>query len=105
MAIVFSAMHSGVAELEGDINRAAPGSETASGDTSFDVDRSNGRSWLTKPWQAITARWAQGRRQREIKTTFAALLEPDRRPSRTIVILHRARFEEIASYRRDSCSR
>lgn len=101
MAIVFSAMHPGVAELEGDINRAAPGSETASGDTSFDVDRSNGRSWLTKPWQAITARWAQGRRQREIKKAFAALMEPDRRASRNFGIPHRSRIEEIARYRRD----
>jgi hypothetical protein len=101
MAIVFSATHSGVAEPEGDINRAAPGSETASGDTSFDTDRSNGRSWLTKPWQAIAGRWAQGRREREIKKAFAALVEPDRRASRNFGIPHRSAIEQVARYRRD----
>jgi hypothetical protein len=101
MAIVFSATHSGVAEPEGDINRAAPGSETASGDTSFDTDRSKGRSWLTKPWQAIAGRWAQGRREREIKKAFAALVEPDRRASRNFGIPHRSAIEQVARYRRD----
>jgi hypothetical protein len=101
MAIVSSAMHSRVAELEGDINRAAPGSATASGDTSFDADRSNGRSWLTKPWQAIAARWPQGRREREIKKAFAALMEPDRRASRNFGIPHRSGIKQVARYRRD----
>jgi hypothetical protein len=101
MAIVSSAMHSGVAEPEDDIHRAAPGSETASGVTWFDADRSNGRNWLTKPWHAITGRWAQGRREREIKKAFAALVEPDRRASRNFGIPHRSRIEELTRYRRD----
>jgi GMC oxidoreductase len=86
MAIVSSAMHSGVAELEDDIDRAAPGSETASGDTSFDAGRSNGRSWLTKRWHAIAGRWAQGRREREIKKALAGLVEADRIASRNFGI-------------------
>jgi hypothetical protein len=90
MAIVSSAMYSGVAELEDDINRAAPESETASGDTSFDAGRSNGRSWLTKAWHAIAGRWAQGRREREIKKAFAAVVEADRRASRNFGIPHRS---------------
>jgi hypothetical protein len=93
MAIVSSAMHSGVPEFEDDINRAAPGSETASGDTSFDAGRSNGRSWPTKRWHAIAGRWAQGRREREIKKAFAALVEADRRASRNFGIPHRSRIE------------
>jgi hypothetical protein len=101
MAIVSSAMYSGVAELEDDINRAAPGSETASGHTSFDAGRSNGRSWLTKRWHAIAGRWAQGRREREIKKAFAALVEADRRTSRNFGIPHRSRIEQVARYRRD----
>jgi hypothetical protein len=55
MAIVSSAMHSGVPEFEDDINRAAPGSETASGDTSFDAGRSRavvGRPSVGTPSQA-----------------------------------------------------
>ena len=101
MAIVSSAMYSGVAELEDDINRAAPESETASGDTSFDAGRSNGRSWLTKAWHAIAGRWAQGRREREIKKAFAAVMEADRRASRNFGIPHRSPIEEVARYRRD----
>jgi hypothetical protein len=101
MAIVSSAMYSGVAELEDDINRAAPESETASGDTSFDAGRSNGRSWLTKAWHAIAGRWAQGRREREIKKAFAAVVEADRRASRNFGIPHRSPIEEVARYRRD----
>ena len=101
MAIVSSAMHSGVEEPEDDIHRAAPGSETVSGATWFDADRSNGRNWLTKPWHAIAGRWAQGRREREIKKAFAALVEPDRRASRNFGIPHRSRIEELTRYRRD----
>ena len=93
MAIVSSAMHSGVPEFEDDINRAAPGSETASGDTSFDAGRSNGRSWPTKRWHAIAGRWAQGRREREIKKALGALVEADRRASRNFGIPHRSRIE------------
>jgi hypothetical protein len=101
MAIVSSAMHSGVPELEDDINRAARGSETASEDTSFDAGRSNGRSWSTKRWHAIAGRWAQGRREREIKKAFSALVEADRRASRNFGIPHRSRIEQVARYRRD----
>lgn len=90
-----------VTELEDDIDRAAPGSETASGDTSFDAGRLNGRSWPTKRWHAIAGRWAQGRREREIKKAFAALVEADRRASRNFGIPHRSRIEQVARYRRD----
>jgi hypothetical protein len=52
MAVVASAMHSGVAEVEDDISRAGPAYETASGDILFDTDRSSRRGWLTRPWRA-----------------------------------------------------
>jgi hypothetical protein len=99
--VIAASCTSSVAEPEENINRAAPGSETASGDTWFDTDRSNGRSWLTKPWHAIAGRWAQGRRERETKKAFAALVEPDRRASRNFGIPHRYRIEQVTRYRRD----
>jgi hypothetical protein len=101
MAIVASAMHSGVAEVEDDINRAGPASETASGDILLDTDRSSRRSWLTRPWRAIASRWAQRRRQREIKKAIAALVEPDRRASRNFGIPNRSAIEQVTRCRRD----
>jgi hypothetical protein len=98
MAIVSSAMHSGVAQFEDDTNRAVAGSETASEAASFDTDRSNGRSCL---WHSLADRWAQWRREREIKKAFAALVEPDRRTSRNFGIPHRDRIEQVTGYRRD----
>lgn len=98
MAIVSSAMHSGVAQLEDGINRAAPGSETASEAASSDTDRSNGGSW---PWHSLATRWAQWRRERKIKKALAALVEPDRRTSRNFGIPHRYRIEQVTEYRRD----
>jgi hypothetical protein len=78
MAIVSFSIRYEVTEVEDDADRAGPGSETVSGDASSDTDRSNRRHWLTKPWHAIASRWAQRRREREIKKAIAGLLELDR---------------------------
>jgi hypothetical protein len=101
MAIVASAMHSGVAEVEDDINRAGPASETAYADILFDTDRSSRRGWLTKPWRAIAARRARRRREREIKKAIEALVEPDRSASRNFGIPDRSAIEQVTRSRRD----
>jgi hypothetical protein len=101
MAIVASAMDSGVAEFKGEINRAGLGSETASGDILFDTARSNRWNWLVRPWRAIAGRLARRRREREIKKAVAALVEPDRRASRNFGIPKRAGIEQVTGYRRD----
>jgi hypothetical protein len=101
MAIVGSAMHSGVAEIEDDINRAGPASETASGDILFDTDRPSRRGWLTGPWRAIAGRWARWRRKREIKKAIAALVEPVRRASRNFGIPNRSAIEQVTRCRHD----
>jgi hypothetical protein len=96
-----SAMHSGVAEVEDDINRAGPASETAYADILFDTDRSSRRGWLTRPWRAIAARWARRRREREIKKAIEALVEPDRSASRNFGIPDRSAIEQVTRSRRD----
>lgn len=101
MAIVSSAMDSGVAEFEDEINRVGPGSEAASGDILFETDRSNRWNWLVRPWYAIASRSARRRREREIKNAIAALVEPDRRPWRNFGIPHRSGIEQVTRYRRD----
>jgi uncharacterized protein YjiS (DUF1127 family) len=95
------------AELEEDINRAEPGvaarpSEDAglaelytSG--SF-ADRSSRRHWLTRPCSSIANRWAQWRREREIKKTVGALVELDDRTLRDIGIPHRSQIEELVRF-------
>jgi hypothetical protein len=101
MAIVASAMDSRVTEVEDEINRAGPGSETASGDILFETDRSNRWNWLLRPWHAIASRSARRRREREIKKAVAALVEPDRRASRNFGIPNRSGIEQVTRYRRD----
>jgi hypothetical protein len=101
MAIVASAMDTAVAEVEDEINRAGPGSETASGDILFETDRSNRWNWLIRPWHAIADQWGQRRRDREIKKAVAALAEPDRRASRNFGIPNRSGIEQVMRYRRD----
>jgi hypothetical protein len=101
MAIVASAMHSGVAEFEDKINQAAPGSETASGDILLETDRSNRWNWLLRPWHAIASRSARWGRERDIKKTVATLVEPDRRASRNFGIPHRSAIELVTRRRRD----
>ncbi|SHK51040.1 hypothetical protein SAMN05444159_3442 [Bradyrhizobium lablabi] len=101
MAIVVSAMDSGVAEVEDEINRAGSGSETASGNVLSDTDGSTRRSWLAKAWRALAGRWAQRRRAREIKKAVAALLQPDRRASRNFGIPNRSGIAQVTRYRRD----
>jgi hypothetical protein len=101
MAIVASAMDSGVAEFKREINRAGPGSETASGDILFDPARSNRWNWLIRPWHAIAGRLARRRHEREVKRAVAALVEPDRRASRNFGIPNRAGIEQVTRYHRD----
>jgi hypothetical protein len=88
-------------ELEDDADQAGPGSEAASGNASFITDRSNRGNWLTKPWNAIASRWAQRRREREIKKAIAALAESDGKASRNFGIPNRSRVEQVARYRHD----
>jgi hypothetical protein len=101
MAIVSFSIRSEVTEVEDDADRAGPGSETASEDASSDTDRSNRRHWLTKPWHAIASRWAQRRREREIKKAIAGLVELDCGVLRGIGIPNRSRIEQDVRYRRD----
>jgi hypothetical protein len=101
MAIVASAMRSGVAEVEDDISRTGPASETAYADILFDTGRSSRRGWLTRSWRAIAGRWARRRREREIKKAIAALVEPDRRASRNFGIPNRSAIEQVTRCRRD----
>ena len=101
MAIVASSTRSKVMELEDDADRAGPGSEAASGNASFITDRSNRGNWLTRPWRAIARRWAQRRREREIKKAIAALVESDGSASRNFGIPNRSRDGQVARYRRD----
>ena len=109
MAIVSFSIRSEVTEVEDDADRAGPVSETASGDASSDTDRSNRRHWLTsnrrrwltKPWHAIASRWAQRRREREIKKAIAGLVERDCGVLRGIGIPNRSRIEQEVRYRRD----
>jgi hypothetical protein len=109
MAIVSFSIRSEVTEVEDDADRAGPVSETASGDASSDTDRSNRRHWLTsnrrrwptKPWPAIARRWAQRRREREIKKAIAGLVERDCGVLRGIGIPNRSRIEQEVRYRRD----
>jgi hypothetical protein len=101
MAIVASAMDSGVVEFEDGINRAGPGSEAASGDILFETDRSHRWNWLIRPWHAIASRSARRRREREMKKAVAALVEPDRRAWRNFGIPNRSGIEQVTRYRRD----
>jgi hypothetical protein len=101
MAIVPSSTRSNVMELEDDADRAGPGSEAGSGNASFIFDRSNRGNWLTKPWHAIASRWAQRRREREIKKATAASAESDGGASRNFGIPSRSRVEQVARYRHD----
>jgi hypothetical protein len=101
MAIVSFSIRSEVTEVEDDADRAGPGSETASGDASSDTGRSNRRHWLTKPWHAIASRWAQRRREREIKKAIAGSVELDCGVLRGIGIPNRSRIEQDVRYRRD----
>jgi hypothetical protein len=101
LAIVSSAMRSGVAEVTDDTNRAGPRSDRAFGDSLLETDQSNPRHRSTRFWRAIARRWAQRRREREIKKAIAALVEPDGRASRNFGIPNRSRDEQVARYRRD----
>jgi hypothetical protein len=101
MAIVSFSTRSEVTEFEDHTDRAGSGSEIGSGRALLYTDRSNRRNWLTERWHAIASRWAQRRREREIKKAIAALMEPGRGSSRNIGIANRSRIEQIARYRRD----
>jgi hypothetical protein len=101
MAIVSSALHSGVTEVGDDANRTWPGSDRAFGNASLDTDQSNPRHWLTRPWHAIASRWAQRRRDRVIKKAIAALIELDGGATLDIGNPNRSRDEQVARYRRD----
>ena len=102
LAIVSSAMRSEVTEVTDDIHRAGPGSDTAFGNLLLEPDQSNPRHRPTKLWKAIARRWAQRRREREIKKAIAALVEPDGRASRNFGIPNRSRNERVARYSCDS---
>ncbi len=102
IAIVSLSTCSEVTEVEDDTERAGLGSETASGDALFGTDRSNRRSWLTEPWRAVAGRWAQRRREREIKKAIAALMDIEGRASREIGTPNRSRIGQIARYRHGS---
>jgi uncharacterized protein YjiS (DUF1127 family) len=93
-------------ELEQEASRAGPGSEERSEDAglaefyssaSF-TDRSNHRHWLTSPCSTVASRWAQWRREREIKKAVTALLELDDRTLRDIGIPHRSEIEQVVRY-------
>jgi hypothetical protein len=101
LAIVSSAMSSGVTEVTDDANRAGAGSDRAFGNSLLETDESNPRHRLTMPWRAIARRWAQWRREREIKKAIAPLVEPDGRASRNFGIPNRSRDEQVARYRCD----
>jgi uncharacterized protein YjiS (DUF1127 family) len=71
------------------------------GSASFDVDRSNRRHWLMRPWNAIASRWRRWHHEHEIKRSIAALAELDDRLLRDIGILHRSDIEQAARNGRD----
>jgi hypothetical protein len=89
MAIVSSAMRSGVTEVTDDANRAGSGSDSAFVNSSLDKYQSNPRHWLIRPWHAIARRWAQRRHERVIKKAIA--------PGRNTVMT------QIGTRRRDQC--
>jgi len=68
---------------------------------SLDTDRSNHRHWLRKPWSAAADRWAQWRREREIKRAVAALEKFDDQTLRDIGIPDRSEIERVIRYCRD----
>jgi uncharacterized protein YjiS (DUF1127 family) len=57
---------------------------------SFDVDRSNRRYWLMRPWNAIASRWRRWRHEHAIGRSIAVLAELDDRLLRDIGIHHRS---------------
>jgi len=93
-------------ELEQEASRAGPGSEKRSEDaglaefysSALFTDRSSHRHWLTSPCSTVASRWAQWRREREIKKAVAALLELDDRTLRDIGIPHRSEIEQVVRY-------
>jgi len=111
IAIVYSSTGPELAgaELENETNRTGPESEVSSEDAGLSrcyswpssTDCSNRRNWLTRPWAAITRRWAHWRRQREIKRAVAALMEFDDRTLRDIGIPCRSGIEQVVRYGRD----
>jgi uncharacterized protein YjiS (DUF1127 family) len=63
---------------------------------SFDVDRSNRRYWLMRPWNAIASCWRRWHHEHEIRRTIAGLAELDDRLLRDIGIHHRSDIEQVA---------
>jgi len=56
------------------------------------------RDWLTSPCSTVASRWAQWRREREIKKAATALLALDDRTLRDIGIPHRSELEQVVRY-------
>jgi uncharacterized protein YjiS (DUF1127 family) len=67
----------------------------------FDVDRSNRRYWLMRPWNAIASRWRRWHHEHEIRRSIAVLAELDDRLLRDIGIHHRSKIEQAVRYGRD----
>jgi uncharacterized protein YjiS (DUF1127 family) len=65
---------------------------------SFDVDRSNRRYWLMRPWNAIASRWRRWRHEHAIGRSIAVLAELDDRLLRDIGIHHRSEIEQAVRY-------
>ena len=63
--------------------------------------RETSRNWRTKHWSAIAGRWADWRRQREIKKAVAALTKLDDGTLRDLGIPHRSQIEQVVRYCRD----
>ena len=63
--------------------------------------RETSRNWRTKHWSAIAGRWADWRRQREIKKAVAALTKLDDGTLRGLGIPHRSQIEQVVRYCRD----
>lgn len=57
--------------------------------------------WLTRTWCLVASRWANWRREREIKKAVAALAEYDDRVLRDMGVSHRSEIEQIVRYGRD----
>jgi uncharacterized protein YjiS (DUF1127 family) len=56
------------------------------------------RHWLSSPCSAVANRWAQWRRERQIKKSVATLLALDDRTLRDIGIPHRSEIEQVVRY-------
>ena len=63
--------------------------------------RETSHNWRTRHWSAIAGRWADWRRQREIKKAVAALTKLDDGTLRDLGIPHRSQIEQVVRYCRD----